>query len=460
MDLSQKQSDAYHLLEDQITTELLFGGAAGGGKSMLGCFWHIYRRVKYEGSRGLIGRAKIATLEESTLVTFFKVADLMGYRAGVDYKYNSQKHRITWRNESETLLKDLFLYPSDPEFTSLGSTEFTDAFIDEVTEISLKAKQIVSSRLRWRLHEYGLSPKLLMTCNPTPGWVRDNYIYDGDKIRVLKPHQRYIHATLDDNPDRKFAELYEKQLEGLSEYDKRRLRYGDWDAKPDVINPFATQFNEKKHGDWLQYCELRKDRILYLSIDFNINPFALSAWHIWEDHQGPHCHCVDEIEIPQGNVHKMSEEIKLRYAHWLPTCYITGDPMGKRRDIGQIDHASNYQQLQRYLDLQDIQFVLPAAPTHENSRTDVNYILYHHPDVQFSAKCVNTRRDMKIVEVDRFGQIKKANRNMVAQQADFLDTVRYCFNTFLRDWKQEHENNSLPLIADEYYQNRVNQQNS
>lgn len=455
MRLSQKQSDAYHLLEDKITTELLFGGAAGPGKSFLGCFWHILRRVKYEGSRGLIGRSKISTLEESTLVTFFKTASLMGYEPNTHYKYNSQKHRITWKNGSETLLKDLFLYPSDPEFTSLGSTEFTDAFIDEATEISRKAKQIVSSRLRWKLNEYGLIPKLLMTCNPAPGWVRDDYIYDGDKIRVLKPHQRYIHATLDDNPDREFAALYGKQLEGLSDYDKKRLRYGDWDAKPAAVNPFAIQWNDKKHGDWLGYCELRKDKILYLSIDFNINPFAVTAWHLWEDHMGPHAHCVDEIIIHKGNVHKMSEEIQLRYAHWIPTMFVTGDPMGKRGDIGQIDNASNYQQIQRYLGLADSQLILPAAPTHQNSRTDVNYILYHHPDFQISQKCPGTISDMKGVEVDNFGAIRKSNRLMANQQADLLDTVRYFVNTFLLNWKHEHQNIILPLIAHERHENNI-----
>lgn len=33
--LSQKQSDAWHYLEDNITTEVVYGGAAGGGKSFL-----------------------------------------------------------------------------------------------------------------------------------------------------------------------------------------------------------------------------------------------------------------------------------------------------------------------------------------------------------------------------------------------------------------------------------------
>ena len=59
IELSQKQSDAWHYLTDNETTELLYGGGAGGGKSYLGCLWHIDRRNRYANSRGLIGRAEL-----------------------------------------------------------------------------------------------------------------------------------------------------------------------------------------------------------------------------------------------------------------------------------------------------------------------------------------------------------------------------------------------------------------
>ena len=34
---SSKQFDAFNILNDNTTTELFYGGAAGGGKSYLGC---------------------------------------------------------------------------------------------------------------------------------------------------------------------------------------------------------------------------------------------------------------------------------------------------------------------------------------------------------------------------------------------------------------------------------------
>jgi len=160
-----KQFDCWHYLTDSVTTEIFYGGAAGGGKSFLGAIWHIYRRTTYPGTRGLIGRSSLKALEGSTLITFFEVCRLQGYQIGRDFTYNQQKNTINWINGSQTILKDLFQYPSDPDFISLGSTEYTDAFIDEATEISHKAFDIINSRLRWKLNDFGLIPKTLATCN-------------------------------------------------------------------------------------------------------------------------------------------------------------------------------------------------------------------------------------------------------------------------------------------------------
>ena len=63
MKLTIKQTQAIDILEDNETTELLFGGGAGGGKSAFGCYWQIKRRLKYPGTRGLIGRAKLKVLK-------------------------------------------------------------------------------------------------------------------------------------------------------------------------------------------------------------------------------------------------------------------------------------------------------------------------------------------------------------------------------------------------------------
>ena len=151
MKLLPKQENAVYYLKDNETKELLYGGAAGGGKSALGCLWLIESCQKYPGSRWLMGRAKLKALKETTLNTFFELSSNLGITD--QFTYNAQANVIYWTNGSEILLKDLFLYPSDPNFDSLGSLEITGAFIDECNQIVYKAWQIVTSRCRYKLNE-------------------------------------------------------------------------------------------------------------------------------------------------------------------------------------------------------------------------------------------------------------------------------------------------------------------
>ena len=52
MELLPKQEHAVFYLNDKTTTEIIYGGAAGGGKSALGCLWLIEMCQTYEGLGG------------------------------------------------------------------------------------------------------------------------------------------------------------------------------------------------------------------------------------------------------------------------------------------------------------------------------------------------------------------------------------------------------------------------
>lgn len=158
MELLIKQQHAIYYLNDDTTTELLFGGGAGGGKSALGVLWIISVCQKYAGIRCLIGRSKLKSLKETTLATFFELASRLDLTS--QYKYNSQDNTIIWKNGSVILLKDLFLFPSDPNFDSLGSLEITFSFIDECNQCALIAWETVKSRLRYRLRDFAPNGEL------------------------------------------------------------------------------------------------------------------------------------------------------------------------------------------------------------------------------------------------------------------------------------------------------------
>jgi hypothetical protein len=219
--------------------QVLYGGAAGGGKSRLGVHWQIMRRLKYPGTRGLIGRSKLATLQITTLRSFFEVAQHLKLVAGKHYHYNGQSHIITFSNGSEIILKDLFAYPSDPNFDSLGSLELTDAFIDEVSQVTHKAVTIVQSRLRFKLVEFDLKPKMLMTCNPSKGWLYNDF-YQPSIQGTLPDHKCFIAALPSDNPS--LPASYYDNLSLLPEIDRQRLLEGNWDY--DESNDRIYQYDD------------------------------------------------------------------------------------------------------------------------------------------------------------------------------------------------------------------------
>ena len=104
-------------------------------------------------------RSKLDALKKTTLNTFFEVCSAWNLKSGEHYTFNGSSNIISFYNESEIILKDLFLYPSDPDFTSLGGLEITDAFVDECAEVSHKAINILNSRIRFKLDKFGLIPK-------------------------------------------------------------------------------------------------------------------------------------------------------------------------------------------------------------------------------------------------------------------------------------------------------------
>ena len=228
LQLIPKQNSAVYYLKDQITKEVLYGGAAGGGKSALGCLWIIEMCQNYHGSRWLMGRAKLKTLKETTLNTFFELSSEL--KISDQFNYNQQQGIIYWNNGAEILLKDLYFYPADPEFDQLGSLEITGAFIDEVSQVTYKAWQIVQSRIRYKLTEFGLIPKILGSCNPTKKWVYKEF-YKPFKDKNLRSDRAFIQALPTDNPY--LPKSYLDSLLGLDETTKQRLYYGNWEFDDD-----------------------------------------------------------------------------------------------------------------------------------------------------------------------------------------------------------------------------------
>jgi len=227
---------------------------------------------QYPKSRWVMGRSKLKALKETTLNTFFQVSGDLG--VSNQYKYNSQTNIITWTNGSEILLKDLFLFPSDPNFDSLGSLEICGGFVDEAGQCSWKAIQILLSRMRYKLKEFGIIPKLFMSTNPQKNWAYSEF-YMPSKNKTIGSDKKFIQALCTDNPH--LDPTYIETLKTLDHASRERLLYGNWDYED---NPYAMFDYENILGmftnEWIKPTE---DRYLTADLAYEgSDKFVIVIW--------------------------------------------------------------------------------------------------------------------------------------------------------------------------------------
>lgn len=227
-----KQHLAWTALDASDASYIVYGGSAGSGKTWLECEWQLVRRIRYPGTRGFIGRNQLTRLMATTYLTLLKVHAHHGITNDM-WKLNGQYHYIEYWNGSRIDLLDLAFQPSDPMYERLGSLECTDGAIDEAGEVDFMAVDILKSRLgRWKNEEYGLPPKMLLTCNPNKGWLYSR-VYKPWRDGNLDPSWTFIPATYTDNPHT--AGMYAKQLASIDNHAMReRLMYGNWDYEEDA----------------------------------------------------------------------------------------------------------------------------------------------------------------------------------------------------------------------------------
>ena len=147
-----KQAEAWKKLLDNETKYILFGGAAGGGKTWLGCEWLLVMCLTKPGTKWFIARDELKKIMSSTFVSFTKVCKFHNVSDDV-WKLNGQYNFIEFTNGSRIDLLDLKKTPTDPMFERFGSMEFTGGFIEEAGEVDGNAFEILKSRIGRHMSE-------------------------------------------------------------------------------------------------------------------------------------------------------------------------------------------------------------------------------------------------------------------------------------------------------------------
>jgi phage terminase large subunit len=219
---------------------VLYGGAAGGGKSHA-LRWDAYMRcLSLKHYRALLLRRTYPELENTHLENV--PVDLAG---GLPAEYLKSERKVRFRNGA------VLQFGHCEDEAAVGkylSTEYDAIYFDEL--VTFTEKQFLMIRSRARSTKPGVRPMIRAGTNPggpESHWVRRRFIWQdltGKEDPRYRPEDyAYIPATLDDNPyiDR---EEYAANLESLPEELARAYRYGDWDIFP---GQYFGEWRKAKH---------------------------------------------------------------------------------------------------------------------------------------------------------------------------------------------------------------------
>ena len=211
--------------------------------------WLVSCCIRFSDFRAVIARKTLKSLRESTWNTVRRIVKEWGLLEDVHYKVNNLAGSMQFFNGSVIMMLEMADLPSDPNFERFGSIEISAAGVDESSEISERACEVLFSRIRWKVHDTLGVAKMLMTTNPTTNWIRSRFVQDEDGNKVItRQGEYYVPFSVFDNPDIAFRQTYEAALNKISDQaTKERLLYGNWDYIEANAMAIYNKFDGSKH---------------------------------------------------------------------------------------------------------------------------------------------------------------------------------------------------------------------
>lgn len=249
---------------DSAASEVLFGGAAGGGKSYAQVIDALIFALTYKGSKQLILRRTLPELNKSIIRTHLEI-----YPKSL-YKYSASSHSGKFFNGS---IIDFGYCDSENDVYKYQSAEYDVIRFDELTHFTRQMYIYLLSRVRGA-NSY---PKQVKS-SANPGgvghtWVKERFIDIGPPGKVYKGEHGdrvFIPSLVTDNSFLLKADPnYIKRLQNLDEKDRKALLYGDWDI---FEGQFFNEFDRKIHVT--EPFEIPKHWRRYRAIDYGLDMLA------------------------------------------------------------------------------------------------------------------------------------------------------------------------------------------
>ena len=281
-----------NLFHSTDADEVLYGGAAGGGKSKACVMDALARTLKYANSHAYIFRRTFRELED-TIIAEAKAS----YPQGLG-RYVSGAHEYRLNNGS--IIHFRHCASMEDMYTYAGA-EIHFLYFDELTTFEREIYDFLKTRLRAK-KTLGLVPVVRCTSNPGNighAWVKEYFVDAGpfgEKIRkeiksaalgkTKTVTTQYIPSLATENPH--ITEDYIFELEKKPEALRRALLLGEWDAFEGQV--FLEWKDDPKHYEdrrWTHVIEpfqipLHWPR--FMSFDHGYSkPFSVGWWAIAPD---------------------------------------------------------------------------------------------------------------------------------------------------------------------------------
>ena len=251
---------------DATESEVLFGGAAGGGKSYGQIIDALLFALKYPGSKQLILRRTFAELDKSLIRTGLSV-----YPKSI-YSFNSSNHTGKFKNGS---CIDFGYCATENDVYQYQSAEYDCIRFDELTHFTEMQYVYLISRVRGTNN----FPKQIKSSTNPGGvghsWVKARFVDPapaGTSFSERRNMTRiFIPSLLSDNeflmkkdPD------YKSRLESLPEREKKALLFGDWNI---FEVQYFDEFSKDKHV--IEPFEIPTSWRKYRTIDYGLDRLAV-----------------------------------------------------------------------------------------------------------------------------------------------------------------------------------------
>ena len=247
---------------DATESEVLFGGAAGGGKSYGQTVDALLFALKYPGSKQLILRRTFAELDKSLIRNSLSL-----YPKDI-YSFNSSTHTGRFKNGS---IIDFGYCAAEIDVYQYQSAEYDVIRFDELTHFTESQYVYLISRVRGA---NDFPKQVKSSTNPGGvghGWVKDRFVDpapSGESFTGDNGLSRiFIPSLLSDNQFLQQGDpQYEKRLLSLPEREKKALLYGDWNI---FEGQYFTEFKRTKHV--ISPFEIPKHWRRYRTIDYGLD---------------------------------------------------------------------------------------------------------------------------------------------------------------------------------------------